>query len=103
MLTAIVVENDRVIVRAERFGRKVRRHERYALPRALLHREFGNPLAFGGEADAERRLRQRRHPRQDIGVFLELEGHSAITFLHLVRRAVLYAVVSHRSNRDEYV
>src|SRR5258708_27059208 len=73
VLAAIVEQDDGVVFGAERVLRKIGGEQRHFLLRALLLRVLRQLLGFRGEADTEWRLRQRRHPAEDVGILFQVE------------------------------
>ena len=70
--SAIIKQHDLIVVRADRVLREIGDHQRDFLFAPLGIREFMQLLALRRKADAEGRFRQRRDPRQDVGVGHEL-------------------------------
>ena len=99
----VVEERDLVFVRADRILREIRRKQRQLLALALRFRVFGEFLAFGGEADAERRFRQTGDGGEDVRRRFELEREVAGGLLHLLLAHLRRPIVRDCRNAYEYV
>ncbi len=99
---ALVVEQgDFVFVRTDRVLRQVGDHQRHFLAAPLLVGIGIEVAAFGGEADAKRRVGARRDPGEDVRVRHQPQCELALFgLLDLVPSRLVHPVVGHGGDAD---
>ena len=84
MHAAVIEQRKSVVVPPERLLREIRGEKRNSFRLALGLRIFLEIFCFGGKADAERTLGQRRHLPENVRVGRELDAELAVAALDLL-------------------
>ena len=104
-MTARVIKQDDAIIRpAEGFLYQIADHQRNFFALAFLLGIGFEVFAFGGEADAKRRVRQRGDFGEDVGIFDETNFRQAARrFFQFLRRDAFGAVIGNGSDGDKNI
>src|SRR5690349_11397055 len=101
MAAGLVEEHERVVLSADRVLCEIGSEQWEFFTSTLVFSESVEVMAFCGKADAKRRLRARRHARQNIDGRLELQRERLLLLFHLLLVRMAYAVIGDGRDADE--